>query len=759
MRKGEIKLGFLLIFFCAFTVNAQGTLKEYRKAAEVKSLFAENVFNAPRQFHWIENDLLWYVNNTRDGKQHLLVDPEDREQKVAFDHIKLAGSLSELLGRKIAEHEIEIEDLSVDREKAIFTFTIDSSRISGNFVDYELEVIDSIKKEERRRGYWGNGFDERDNPPVVSHDKSLTAYIKNSNVYIKDNVTQEESRLSYDGSEGFFYSSYLQWSPDGKKIMAYKVRPGQEHKIHFVESSPSDQLQPKLHSRDYLKPGDELAFKSPQLFRVDTEEHILIPTDLFDSQYSISNIKWKENSSAFTFEYNQRGHQVYRVLKIDSEDGEIHTLIEETSPTFIDYSGKNFRHDINDGKEIIWASERDGWNHLYLFDGKTGELKKQITSGNWPVRDVVEIDEENRQIYFAASGMDKDQDPYFIHYFRIDFNGKNLTRFTTENANHKVVFSPDYKYYTDQYSRIDMPPVTLLKKTSNQKQIMKLQEGDISDLMTSGWQIPEPFKAKGRDGETDIWGMIVRPTSFDPQKEYPVIEYIYAGPHSSFVPKSFNSYYGGITSLAELGFIVVQIDGMGTSNRSKEFHDVAWKNLKDAGFPDRKIWIRSASEKYPYMDIDKVGIHGTSAGGQSAGGALVFNSDFYDVAVASCGCHDNRMDKIWWNEQWMGYPVGPEYAECSNIENAAQLEGNLMLIVGEVDSNVDPASTFQFADALIKADKDFELVVIPGAGHTSGGEFGERKRKDFFVKHLMGITPPSWNKIYDQKENPVDQVN
>lgn len=734
-------------------------MKEYRKAAEVKSLFADKVFKAPREFHWIENDLLWYVNNTRDGKEHLVVDPKGREQKVAFDQVRLAGSLSELLGREIAEHEIEIEDLSVDRKKSIFTFTIDSSRISGNFVDYELEVIDSIKKEERRRGYWGSGFDERDNPPVVSPDKSLTAFIKNSNVYIKNNVTQEENRLSYDGSEGFFYSSYLQWSPDGKKIMAYKVRPGQEHKIYFVESSPSDQLQPKLHSREYLKPGDELAFKSPQLFKVDTEEHISIPTDLFDSQYSISNIKWKENSSAFTFEYNQRGHQVYRVLRVDSEDGEIRTLIEETSPTFIDYSGKKFRHDIKDGREIIWASERDGWNHLYLFDGKTGELKNQITSGNWPVRDVVEIDEENRQIYFAASGIDKDQDPYFVHYFRIGFDGKNLTRFTTENANHKVVFSPDYEYYVDQYSRIDMPPVTLLKKASNQEQIMKLQEGDVSDLMASGWQIPEPFKAKGRDGETDIWGMIVRPTSFDPEKEYPVIEYIYAGPHSSFVPKGFNSYYGGITSLAELGFIVVQIDGMGTSNRSKKFHDVAWKNLKDAGFPDRKIWIRSAAEKYPYMDIDKVGIHGTSAGGQSAGGALVFNSDFYDVAVASCGCHDNRMDKIWWNEQWMGYPVGPEYAECSNIENAAQLEGKLMLIVGEIDSNVDPASTFQFADALIKADKDFELVVIPGAGHTSGGEFGERKRKDFFVKHLMGITPPSWNQIYDQEENQVDQVN
>lgn len=210
-----------------------------------------------------------------------------------------------------------------------------------------------------------------------------------------------------------------------------------------------------------------------------------------------------------------------------------------------------------------------------------------------------------------------------------------------------------------------------------------------------------------------------------------MIEYIYAGPHSSFVPKSFHSNFWAMSSLAELGFIVVQIDGMGTSNRSKAFHDVCWQNLKDAGFPDRKIWIKEAAKKYPYMDAERVGIRGTSAGGQSAGGALVFNSDFYDVAVASCGCHDNRMDKIWWNEQWMGYPVGPQYAASSNVEHADQLQGNLMLIVGEVDDNVDPASTMQFADALIKAGKDFELVVLPGENHTSGGEFGERKRRDF----------------------------
>lgn len=274
---------------------------------------------------------------------------------------------------------------------------------------------------------------------------------------------------------------------------------------------------------------------------------------------------------------------------------------------------------------------------------------------------------------------------------------------------------------------------------------MELEHASEEALKKEGWRAPEVFTAKGRDGVHDIWGIIVRPTNFDPTKKYPVIEYIYAGPHSSFVPKTFTPNPSGMQELAELGFIVLQIDGMGTSNRSKAFHDVCWKNLKDAGFPDRIIWMKEAAKKYPYMDLDRVGIYGTSAGGQSSTAALLFHPEFYKVAVSSCGCHDNRMDKIWWNEQWMGWPVGPEYAASSNVEHAAKLEGKLMLIVGELDDNVDPASTYQLVHALIKAEKDHELIVVPGMGHSSGGTYGEKKRRDFFVKHLMGVDPPAWS--------------
>ncbi|HOK75977.1 MAG TPA: S9 family peptidase, partial [Bacteroidales bacterium] len=271
------------------------------------------------------------------------------------------------------------------------------------------------------------------------------------------------------------------------------------------------------------------------------------------------------------------------------------------------------------------------------------------------------------------------------------------------------------------------------------------EKADITKLLETGIRLPEPFVAKGRDGVTDIYGIIVRPMNFDPSKKYPVIENIYAGPHSSFVPKSFRPIISGMHQLAELGFIVVQIDGMGTSNRSKTFHDVCWKNLKDAGLPDRILWIKAAARKYPYMDTTRVGIYGTSAGGQNAAAAVLFHPEFYKVAVAACGCHDNRMDKMWWNEQFMGWPVGPEYAESSNVENAWRLQGKLMLINSEMDKNVDPSSTVQFVDALIKAGKEFEYVFIPGAGHSSGGPYGERKRRDFFVKNLLGVNPPDWN--------------
>ena len=310
-------------------------------------------------------------------------------------------------------------------------------------------------------------------------------------------------------------------------------------------------------------------------------------------------------------------------------------------------------------------------------------------------------------------------------------------RLTEGHGNHRIRYSPDGNYLIDSCSRVDSAPVTALRRTSDGKLMCELEKADVSELLQSGWDFPEVFSARGRDGKTDIWGVICRPRNFDPNKKYPIIEDIYAGPHDSFVPKSFSpaSRYRAYT---ELGFIVVKIDGMGTANRSKAFHDVCWHNLKDAGFPDRIAWMKAAARQHPEMDITRVGVYGTSAGGQSSTGALLFYPDFYKVAVSACGCHDNRMDKASWNEQWMGYPVGPHYAASSNIDNAHRLRGRLLLIVGEVDTNVPPESTHRLADALIRAGKDFDYLLMPNVGHSSGGSYGQRRREDFFVKHLQG---------------------
>ena len=373
-------------------------------------------------------------------------------------------------------------------------------------------------------------------------------------------------------------------------------------------------------------------------------------------------------------------------------------------------------------------------------------MKNQITKGNWVVRMVDRVDEDKRQIWFQAGGMNPGQDPYFTHYYRINFDGTRLTKLTEADGNHTLTFSADRKYYVDAWSRVDLPPVAQLRRAEDQKVVLELGKGDATALLASGIRMPEVFVAKGRDGKTDIWGTIVRPTNFDPAKKYPVIEQIYAGPQGSFVPKTFSAV-PGTQALAELGFIVVQIDGMGTSNRSKAFHDVAFQDLGDAGFPDRILWHKAVAAKYASYDISRVGIYGTSAGGQNAMGAMLFHPEFYKVAVTNSGCHDNRMDKIWWNEQWMGWPLGPQYAASSNVDNASKLQGKVLLIAGEMDNNVDPASTLQVVDALVKAGKHFDMLYIPGQNHGVGVLGTQHYLQDYFVHHLLGVEPPDWNRV------------
>jgi dipeptidyl aminopeptidase/acylaminoacyl peptidase len=736
----------LLIFLFSSHAFAQGKREDYQRAELVKQVMDTKVFNAPTGFHWMSKEhKLWYVNTTAKGKRFMLVDVKNKTKQPAFDHDRLADALSLTSGKKVVADSLPFSEISFVNQGKAIDFQFNDLIWTCDLHSYEIQKA-TKKPDVRRSRYWGDGNEENNRSPVTSPDGKWIAFIKSYNVYVQPvDKSQNETALSFDGSEGEGYSSALMWSPDSKKLATFKIRPNKPHLIYLIESTPSDQFQPKLHTRNYLKPGDALPQKQPHLFIVDSKKHIPVKTTM-GHQYATTNPKWWNDSRGFSFEYNERGHQAYKVINVDAESGRATDVIAESSKTFIDYSGKKYRFDVNDGQEIIWASERDGWNHLYLYDGITGKVKNQITKGEWVVRKVVKVDEKSRTIIFEGSGKEKGQDPYLIQYYKIGFDGNELMALTSENGTHMASFSPDYQYFVDTYSRVDLPPVATLKSAVDGKVLMEIERADISELQKMGWKAPEVFVSKARDNETDIYGIIVRPINYNPKKKYPVIELIYAGPHSSHTPKVFNSdfRYRFLHELAELGFIVVQLDGMGTSNRSKAFHDLCWQNIKDAGFSDRIKWIKAAAAKYPYMDATRVGIFGNSAGGQNSAAALLLHPDFYRVAVSSSGCHDNRMDKIWWNEQWMGYPIGPHYAESSNSTHAAKLRGKLLLILGEMDDNVDPASTMQFMDALIKANKPFDFLMVPGMGHSMGGDYGEHKRRDFFVKHLLGVEPPAW---------------
>jgi dipeptidyl aminopeptidase/acylaminoacyl peptidase len=511
--------------------------------------------------------------------------------------------------------------------------------------------------------------------------------------------------------------------------------------VTLVESSPPDQLQPKVITYDYSKPGDALPRVKPVLVNVAGRTARVVADDCFTNNFTpdgeLTNPRWSPRGDEFYFDYNQRGHQLYRLLAVNATNGAVRTVVEERSRTFVDYETKTWREWLDDSGELLWMSERDGWAHLWLYEVATGAVKNQVTRGDWVVRRVLRVDAAKRRVWFLAGGVRAGEDPYHEQLCRVDLDGTGLVRLTQGDGNHTVEFSPDGKCFLAKFSRADLPAVTELRRSDDGKLIRVLEQGDASQLVKSGWTMPERFVAKGRDGLTDIYGVIIKPSTFDPRKKYPVVEEVYAGPQDSFAPESFGRLLRQ-HAIAELGFMVVQSDGMGTDNRGKKFHDWCWKNLQDAGFPDRIAWIRAAARTRPWMDLSRVGIYGGSAGGQNAMRALLDHPDFYRVAVADCGCHDNRLDKLWWNEQWLGWPVDDAYARSSNVEDAHKLRGDLLLMVGELDRNVDPASTLQVVNALERAGRDFEFIVITGADHGAAETpYGSRRRMEFLVNHLL----------------------
>lgn len=570
-----------------------------------------------------------------------------------------------------------------------------------------------------------------------SQSASNPVYVQDHNVWLKDGEGRE-TKLSSNGSkENPYDDSKIFLSPDKRSVIIWQYTPEEEHELHLRESAPADQLEPKVRTVRYLKPGDRVRVDRPRLFDLDSKREVTTTNVLFERPYELEHVGWSTDSSEYRFIFNERGHQHLRLIGI-KKTGEARALIEESSETFIDYSSKLYHRLIEDTDSMLWASERDGFNHLYLFDLKSGQLKNRITRGEWNVHSVTQVDEKNRRIWFRAYGMAVDQDPYYAHLARVDFDGNGFKILTEGDGDHRWALSPDCRYFIDTWSRVDLPPQSVLRSLDTGEKILDLEgkADDVDVLLAKGWAAPERFTAPGRDNETAIYGLIIRPSDFDLSKKYPILEDIYAGPHDFHTPKAFSAL-SKRRQWADQGYVVVMLDGMGTNWRSKKFHDVCYKNLKDAGLPDRIAWIKAAAETRPWMDITRVGIMGGSAGGQSAVAALIHHCEFHKAAIADSGCHDNRMDKIWWNEQWMGYPVDQSYEDSSNVVHVKKLNGALMLIVGELDENVDPASTFQLMKALNDEDKDYEFLFIPGGEHCSGRlKFALRRQEDFFRRQL-----------------------
>lgn len=686
----------------------------------------------------------WYRKNLPNRTwEYYYVETASGKRKLAFDSEKLAKSLEETTGKKQNAAKLQFSELyfadgntaKIKLQGKWYGVNLSNYSIT-DLTDTNIYQYNAKRPLQQKRSRWQRNRFVRKSP-----DGKYEATIRGGNLFVTDKATDTEIQLSTDGTEAKPYGDYV-WAPDGKNIIAYKTDPKEIKKVHYVLSSVPGTTRGELKSREYAQPGDDFTSYQPYIFNIAAKTAVKVDADPIDF-FGPPELHWRNNDSRYyTYEKVDRGHQRFRVIEVDVQTGKTRNIIDEKTNTFI-YESRIYTRYLPKTNEMLWTSEQDGWQHLYLVNTLTGKQAK-ITSGNWVVRDIDSVDVAKRQVWFRASGMNKDEDLYFIHYYRIGFDGKGLVNLTPEKGNHSLSFSPDRKYYIDTYSQVNVPPVSELRLTASTRKVTELEHGTADTYLATGVKLPEVFVAKARDGVTDIWGVVCLPSKMDPNKTYPIIENIYAGPQDSFVPKNFLPA-SEMQSMAELGFIVVQIDGMGTANRSKAFHDVCWKNLADAGLPDRILWMKAMALKYPNADISRVGVYGTSAGGQNSTGALLFHPEFYKAAVSACGCHDNRIDKQWWNEQWMGYPVGPHYGEQSNITNAAKLQGNLFLIVGEADENVPPESTYRLADALIKANKDFDILSIPGMGHSDGGTYGRRRKRDFFVKHLLNAEPPNPN--------------
>jgi len=751
---------------CPNAALAQGTREDYQRAEQfLAGNLRHRVYLAEVTAHWIaKQNRFWYRKAGMKGAEFLLVDADQNSVGPAFDHAKIASSLSQGLKREVQANELPFEAIEFSDDGKSISFQVEGTPWSCT-----RETSDCKRGPEPVAG----PYEE------ASPNKEWVAYVKDHDLYVRYVSTGQVVRLTRDGEASYDYATEIPslrpmiaqgtqeikqrpavfWSPDSSKLVTYRMDTRNAGRFTNLQFVPPGQLRPKAFTVVYPLPGEVLPTAEPMVFELQGGKRIDVKTAPIEMQFQGGPaFDWYPDSKTFSYKADERGQKSIELREVAASTGEQRVVVHEKAERYVDPGETHFRI-LREAGDVLWTSERDGWNHLYLSNLKTGELRPQLTQGPWVVRQIVDVDEKARRIYFLGSGRERDEDAYLTHLYGVGVDGKGLTLLTPENANHTVTLSPDYAYFVDNFSRPDLPAVSLLKRTKDGSVLRRLEQTDTSELTKIGWKVPEPFRGKAKDGVTDLYGLIWKPTNFDPGKKYPIVEMVYTGPQAFFVPKTFGAALRNPDQqIAELGFIGVMIDGRGTTGRSRAFHEFSYHNLGGA-FEDHVEMIKQMAREFPYMDADRIGIFGTSAGGYGAAHAMLLFPDFYKVCVSISGDHDARLDKAWWNELYQGYPLGPDYLEQSNVTLASRLQGHLLVEHGDIDENVHVVETMRFADALIKANKNFDMLIVPNMYHGEGGNpYLIRRRWDYFVQYLLGVTPPADFAIHEDRENAAPRT-
>jgi dipeptidyl aminopeptidase/acylaminoacyl peptidase len=732
---------------------AQGTRDDYARAERFLSPQVDRlVSGVALQPNWIDSTpTFWYRADRFGLREFVLVDARANTSGPAFDHARLAAGLSRTAGREYRADSLPFNSFDFIQNRGAVRFDLSGARYSCELATYSCTVrsAEQVAREGRE---------------ATSPDGRWVAFLRDHNVHVRSVQTGEVVRLSDDGGPLNEYATGIPsptvmaqqrtsqpelrvsavWSPDSRRLVAHRVDQRSAGRLTLVQNVPPAGVRPVSYTYAYPLPGDVgVPVAVPVVFDIVSRTRVPIATEPLQMlYYGGPQIRWLPDSRRVYFTWTERGYRRTQLREADAATGQVRVLAEDTAATFVDPHNTFYRI-LGGGAEVLWASQRDGWTHLYLYDGATGRMVRQLTRGQWVVREIVGVDERARVAYFTAAGREPNRDPYFRHLYRVNLDGTGLRLLTPENADHAVTVSLGGEFFTDSYSRADTVPVAVLRRTSDGSVVRALERADIAPLLATGWRWPEPFRAPAADGRTEMYGIIWRPSTFDPSRRYPVVEQIYTGPQGYFTPKTFAAFRNHAQAVAELGFIVVQMDGPGTNFRGRAFLEAAFRNLGGGALTDRIAVFRRLAERYPYLDLTRVGVYGHSAGGYDAAHALLTHPEFYRVGVSSAGNHDHRLDKAWWNELWMGFPLGDHYREQSNVTLAHRLEGRLLLAHGDMDENVPPSETMQLADALIKANKDFDLLILPNRNHGFGTDpYFVRRRWDFLVRHLWGVEPP-----------------